>query len=236
MREATGQGAKAPEVRELTKADIRRVFRAHTPVPIGRFKRFAVLVPFVEKDGRLYLMYEVRARDMATQPGEVCFPGGHMEPGETAMACALRETEEETGIPAGDIELVGEGNTLYGSSGFTLQTFIGILPYTAYEKIRFQKDEVDEVFLEPVEELAKAVPAVFREDMKAVVDADFPYDTVGIGRDYPWRVARTGILVYQLPDRVIWGMTAKITNDVLQLLGLTEAADPDNRGMKAEGK
>ncbi len=225
-------GAKAgnageTEKRFLTKETVRTVFRGHVPEPIGKFRYFSVLVPFVEKDGRLFLMYEVRAEDLPTQPGEVCFPGGHTEPGETAMECALRETEEETGIHADEIELVGEGNTLYGSSGFTLRTFIGILPFDAYEKAEIEKSEVGEIFLVSVDELANMVPDVYSQNMRAVTDEDFPYEKVGIGRDYPWRTAKTGILVYDVDGRVIWGLTAKVTNDVLVLLGLTEGKDPD---------
>ena len=54
--------------------------------------RYAVLVPLVEHDGELSVLYEVRAATLRRQPGEVCFPGGRMEPGETPEVSALRET------------------------------------------------------------------------------------------------------------------------------------------------
>ena len=62
--------------------------------------RYAVLVPLVERDGEVYVLYEVRAATMRRQPGEVCFPGGHIEGDESPENCAVRETWEELGIPA----------------------------------------------------------------------------------------------------------------------------------------
>ena len=57
---------------------IRRIYERHEPAPIGKYRFFSVLIPFVEKDGELCLLYEVRARDMDSDPGEICFPGGHV--------------------------------------------------------------------------------------------------------------------------------------------------------------
>jgi len=70
--------------------------------------RYAVLVPMVEGEEGLSLLYEVRAHTLRRQPGEVCFPGGRLEPGEDAVSCALRETWEELGIPRPAVEVVAE--------------------------------------------------------------------------------------------------------------------------------
>lgn len=66
-----------------------------------------MLIPLVEKDGELHLLFEVRAKHMESQPGEICFPGGHVEQGENPKDAALRETFEELGIPTEKIELIG---------------------------------------------------------------------------------------------------------------------------------
>ena len=61
-----------------------------------------------------HLLFEVRADTLDRQPGEVCFPGGHMESGETPAACALRETEEELSIPSAAIRPKPDENSRVG--------------------------------------------------------------------------------------------------------------------------
>ena len=66
--------------------------------------KFAVLVPLVETERGLCLLYEVRSHTLRRQPGEICFPGGELEGDESVVVCALRETQEELGIPTVGIE------------------------------------------------------------------------------------------------------------------------------------
>ena len=75
-----------------------RRYESYTPGLLGLRRNYAVLCPFVERNGEPHVLLEVRAKELR-QGGEVCFPGGAMEAGETAAECALRETEEELGIP-----------------------------------------------------------------------------------------------------------------------------------------
>ena len=95
--------------------------------PLVRTVFFSVLVPVVERAGELNLLFEVRAKNMKSQPGEICFPGGHVEKGETPQQAALRETFEEIGIDRQKIELIGPGDILYGYANYTLFTYMGII-------------------------------------------------------------------------------------------------------------
>ena len=74
---------------------------------------FAVLVPLIERPDGLHLLYEVRAQNLRHHAAEVCFPGGRMEPGETPVQCALRETWEELAIAPEDVTVLGELDFLY---------------------------------------------------------------------------------------------------------------------------
>ncbi|NLF34936.1 MAG: CoA pyrophosphatase, partial [Clostridiales bacterium] len=91
----------------MTIQELERTLDGRKPGIAGVTSSFSVLVPLVERDGALFLLFERRADTLAHQPGEVCFPGGFMEPGESPEACALRETEEELAIPPSTIRILG---------------------------------------------------------------------------------------------------------------------------------
>ena len=65
----------------MTIGDFERRLMDHTPVLMDVRAHYAVLVPLVEWQGEPYLLLEVRSETLNRQPGEVCFPGGRMEPG-----------------------------------------------------------------------------------------------------------------------------------------------------------
>ena len=78
---------------------LKRSLLGRTPGLMDATGQYSVLVPLVEREGGLSLLYEVRAGSLRRQPGEVCFPGGRLEVAESPEECALRETWEELGIP-----------------------------------------------------------------------------------------------------------------------------------------
>ena len=92
---------------------LRRRFGGHTPTLLGERHRYAVLCPLVEREDGLHFLYEVRARSLS-QGGEVCFPGGRMEIGESPEECALRETEDP---PAGPAGLYLQSGGLFAAAG-----------------------------------------------------------------------------------------------------------------------
>ena len=53
---------------------------------------YSVLIPLIYNNDRWEIIYELRAKDMKTQPGEISFPGGRLENGETFKEAAIRET------------------------------------------------------------------------------------------------------------------------------------------------
>ena len=71
---------------------------------------YAVLIPFVTTEEGKALLLEVRSQ-LVKQPGEICFPGGRVEAGETPAETAVRETCEELGLKPEDIEVISEPET-----------------------------------------------------------------------------------------------------------------------------
>ncbi len=232
---------------------IRSIFENRTPGVIGKHRFYSVLVPFVccsegfdEEDrnhsagetdalhdgGDLSLLYEVRASGIM-QPGEVCFPGGHVESGESEVDCAVRETCEELGVSEDSIKIFGKGDVIHGT-GFTLSTVIGYIDLKRQKRKAEADDtgsaegllsgltpdrrEVSEVFTVPLSKILSTEPDHYEEKMAPVIDKSFPYDKVGIDKDYPWRTTEHDIPVYDIGGRIIWGLTARITERVAEIL------------------
>ena len=198
--------------------EIRKTISRHTPGLMDCRRFFAVLVPLIKKEDGLYLLYEVRARTMHSQPGEVCFPGGRMEAGEDAEECALRETWEELGIPGDKIQVLGRLDFIAHRSNFLMQPVLALVEEGALEHMSLNPDEVDETFLVPLSHLMGTEPLEYEYPLAPAPREDFPYDLVGIPRSYPWRTGRENVPIYPWKDHAIWGLTARITRHLIELL------------------
>ena len=119
---------------------LRNYFGTRTPTLQQLQGESAVLVPLVEKDGVWHLLYEVRSSTIR-QGGEVCFPGGHREAGETIVECALRETREELGINPAHIEVLGQLDYLYIRGDRLLYPVLGRLDGEALAEMRPSRAE-----------------------------------------------------------------------------------------------
>ena len=133
----------------MTVSDFRARWQGHTPKPLGMQREYAVLVPLVEGGEGPALLFEVRADTLARQPGEVCFPGGRMEPGETPGQCALRESWEELGIPPEQVELIAPLDFQCGRGEFVFYPVLGRVAPEAAAALRPNPGEVKETFCVP---------------------------------------------------------------------------------------
>ena len=180
--------------------------------PVGTvdwYKFFSVTIPLIETEEGLSMVFEVRAAGLKTQPGDICFPGGRMEEGETALQCALRELKEETGISPSDLRVLGQFDTLHEFSGHTLYTFAVSLAPQALQKARLNQEEVAELFTVPLKFFRDNTAEIYDIDVVSDV-SDFPYDKTGISPDYKWRKGKNLLPLYRYEDKIIWGITARI--------------------------
>lgn len=198
--------------------EFKRRMSARTPAPMDATHRCAVLVPLVEREGEVHLLYELRAAALRTQPGEVCFPGGGMEAGESAVDCALRETQEELGISPDDIEILGELDFICHRSGLVLYPILAQMQASALDRMTLNPEEVDEVFTIPLSALRAMPIEEYAYDLIPAPGADFPYERLGISKDYPWRKAKGSFSVYRWQEKIVWGLTGCITRHLLSLL------------------
>ena len=194
---------------------LRRKYQDHVPGLMGARRSYAVLCPFLELPRETRLLFEVRAADLR-QGGEVCFPGGRMEPGETPAECALRETEEELSIPRAEVTLLGTPDFICNPRGFLLQPVLGRVSPAGLAALRPSPAEVAEAFTIPLAFLRETPPEVWSYALAPQVPEDFPYERVGIPRDYPWAAGRVEVPVWHFRGHVLWGMTARITWDIVR--------------------
>jgi len=192
---------------ELDK--LRRRFAGHTPGLMGARRAFAVLCPVVEREDGPHLLFEVRSGSVS-QAGEVCFPGGRLEPGETPAEGALRETWEELSIPREEISVIGMPDYFCNHRGFLLHPVLGLVSEAGFRAINPSPAEVAEVFTVPLAFFRENPPQLYHYDMIPQVPEDFPYEAIGISRDYPWHRGRQSVPVWFYEGHAIWGMTGRI--------------------------
>ncbi|MCB0702465.1 MAG: CoA pyrophosphatase [Ignavibacteriae bacterium] len=110
-------------------------------------KHSAVLLLINEQ---MELLFTLRSSKLRKHSGQISFPGGRSEEGETYEETALRETEEEVGIKSSNIELLGRMSGLYvPPSNNIIQPIIGRIPNKI--DLVLNPDEVDEAFYVPLE-------------------------------------------------------------------------------------
>jgi len=109
----------------------------------------AVLVPLVERDDGYRVLLTRRTEDLKRHAGQIAFPGGRVDPVDCdAVACALRETEEEIGLDRRHVDIVGELDPYITGSGFRITPIVAFVR-TPFE-LRIDPREVAEAFEVPL--------------------------------------------------------------------------------------
>ncbi|SDQ95120.1 NUDIX hydrolase [Virgibacillus salinus] len=185
--------------------------KEHTPKILGSegFSKFAVLIPLVEKDDGINVLFEVRSHSLKRQPGEICFPGGRLDDqDQTEQDAAIRETTEELGINRTDISEVHPLDYLVSPFGMIVYPYAGFLGRT--DHIEPNPSEVEEVFMVPLKFFMETEPEIHRVNMGIEPEENFPYELIVGGRNYNWRSGKIDEYFYTYENKVIWGLTAKI--------------------------
>jgi len=178
-------------------------------------RSYALLLPLVEENGKVHLLFEVRAKHLNTQPGEICFPGGRVdETDASVLDAAIRETSEELGLdPHHMIDIYPLDYTI---GNMNLYPFVGRL--LEPKKINPHPDEVDSIFTIPLDELLTMKPLKHVVKFVPTFEDDFPFDLIPNGRDYQWFSRNMTQYFYLYDDKVIWGLTAQFLHHFLEII------------------
>lgn len=188
------------------------------PKPIEKMAEFAVLIPLIKNKGQWEIIYELRAMDMKSQPGEVSFPGGGLEGKETFKQAALRETREELNIGEGNIRILGELDYLVSPGHAEIHCFLGVISGIDLEDIIPNPGEVDHLFTVPLDFILNNEPKGYSLETMTMHNEEFPYNLIPGGKDYNFDRAKRTIYFYQYKDYTIWGFTASMTRRLSEIL------------------
>jgi 8-oxo-dGTP pyrophosphatase MutT (NUDIX family) len=171
----------------------------------------AVLVPLFEEDGEARVILTRRSSAMRSHTGEVSFPGGRLEEDESPLAAALREASEEVGLGPEAVEIVGQLAPLSTISRRAYITpFVGLLERRPV--LRPNPHEVEHAFDVALVELLG--DDVYREER---------WDMLPAAADRPMHF-------FDLPHDIVWGATARILHELLELVALSGRTAPRPRG------
>ena len=121
--------------------------------PLGPLTQAAVLVPLVERAPGITVLLTLRTAHLTAHAGQISFPGGRVDPGDAdAAAAALREAEEEVGIPRERVRVIGRLDTYWTRTGFEIVPVVGFVEAEVVP--RPDPTEVAEIFEVPLDFLA----------------------------------------------------------------------------------
>lgn len=169
-------------------------FPADHPIPAGGPDESAVLVSLASDDnGQEWVLLTKRTQLVETHKGQISFPGGYWDEGDTSvLETALRETEEEIGLRRTDVEILGFLDPVVTRSSVKIHPVVGHfqIPYT----FQLSVSEVDKILMLPLERLIK----------ERLVDREIDLGHI--------KVSSPAIVV---EGEVVWGATARILEQLV---------------------
>lgn len=198
--------------------DIIEKVKDRVPQPLEIKREYAVVVPLINIEGSWEIIYEVRAKNLKRQPGEISFPGGKVEEKETYRDAAIREAMEELNIKRENINIVGELDYLLTRDNTTIHSFLAIIENIDIDDIKPSHEEVDHIFTVPIDFFVKNEPKLYYVELHPAISNDFPYNLIPNGKDYNWRIDKYSVYFYNYRDYIIWGYTAKMTKSFIDII------------------
>jgi len=157
----------------------------------------AVLVPLFKKAEDCHLLFTKRSDQVKYHKGEISFPGGMVDEEDSELInTALREAHEEIGLKESDVQIIGVLDDIVTVTEFIVTPIVGLFPYPYPFKV--SEVEIAELIEVPLSFLLRkdcfSEREIFRRDQREIVYA------------------------YQYGEHVIWGATARILKQFLELI------------------
>jgi len=188
------------------EARLTKALEAHEPQEMAApgARSAAVLIPIV-LEPEPTLLFTVRTDTVSSHPGQISFPGGAVDDTDHSRAAAsVREAEEEIGVDPSTVRLVGELDTFPTFvSGYIVTPFVGLLDLEP--ELTLNPAEVTRVLHVPVTSLSNEIR---REPGFTHAERTYPTEA------WVWE------------GHVIWGVTARIVRQFLEILGEAGIVDP----------
>jgi 8-oxo-dGTP pyrophosphatase MutT (NUDIX family) len=162
----------------------------------------AVLIPLLLDRSTWKMLFIKRTQQQSDRhSGQIAFPGGRTEPGdEGLLETALRETMEEIGLDPDDIRVLGQSCPINTVTDYQVSPFVGLLPWPY--RLKLSPIEVEKTILVPLEWLNDPVNREVKSwRSSAVPERDLPV-----------------IFFNEFEGEVLWGATARIVVDFLQII------------------
>lgn len=143
----------------------------------------AVLVPLIDRPDGLTVMLTQRTDHLVKHAGQISFPGGRLEPGDISpAAAALREAEEEVGLPASQVDIVGRLDDYVTGTGFLIAPVVGLV-HVPYD-VKLDPYEVADLFEVPLSFFLD--PANHQRHSRMFNGAERHYTAMPYGERYIW--------------------------------------------------
>lgn len=191
--------------------DLNKIFKDREPGFIGiKNKTYSIVVPVIDIDGDQHLIFQVRNKKLTIQPGEISFPGGQVEDGESPYDAAIREFSEEMACGPDQVNIITKLDTYILPARGLIHCFLAEIDKNF--KLDIRNDEVESLFTVPIRYFLDNEPLVLKNTVRIEPSKDFPYEEMNIPKSYYWGSFKYPISFYKIGETVIWGITANIVN------------------------
>lgn len=181
----------------------------------GERKKSAVLLPLIEVDGEVHVLYEVRSQHVS-QAGDSSFPGGRVEEGESFEEAAVRETMEELNLDRDNIKVIGEIDYIVNQH-VRIHCFVGELTGVEVSDIK-PNLEVEQIYTIPLDYLLRNKPAYFKVGFDPIFEEQFLQELEREQKRYNLTNMKEKIPYYQIKTHSLWGFTANLTERFIQII------------------